>query len=148
MPFTVSAHAIIITNMVSFSVPRSSSSYVGTHFPATIITIILSSLAFCSSSLPLLLVTLFYLLSFSFLLIDACSSVLTCRPLLADSCLTTLACRLLLADSCLSIVSCLLLATNTKLSTCYHCLACYLLQTMRQPSCLLTCDNLLLLSFF
>ncbi|GJU73948.1 reverse transcriptase domain-containing protein [Tanacetum coccineum] len=84
MPFTVSAHAIIITNMVSFSVPRSSSSYVGTHFPATIITIILSSLAFCSSSLPLLLVTLFYLLSFSFLL-------LANRFLLVDSYLSTLA---------------------------------------------------------
>ncbi|GJZ20215.1 hypothetical protein Tco_0556805 [Tanacetum coccineum] len=119
-------------------VPRS---HVGTHFPATIITIILSYLAFCSSSLPLLLVIFFYLLSFSFLLlanrfllIDSCLSTLACRLLLADSCLPTLACRLLLADSCLStlayrlvlvdscflnIVSCLLLATNTKLSTCY-----------------------------
>ena len=43
---------------------------------------------------------------------------------------------------------CFLLATNMKLSTCYGCLTCYLLQTMRQPSCLLTCDNLLFLSFF
>ncbi|GJR86899.1 hypothetical protein Tco_0210910 [Tanacetum coccineum] len=123
---------------VKLEVPRS---HVETHFPATIITIILSSLAFCSSSLPLLLVTLFYLLSFSFLLlayrfllVDSCLSTLACRLLLADSCLPTLACRLLLADSCLStlacrlllvdscfltIISCLLLATNTKLSTCY-----------------------------
>ncbi|GJV18674.1 hypothetical protein Tco_1367694 [Tanacetum coccineum] len=106
------------------SIPRS---HVGTHFPATIITIILSYLAFCSSSLPLLLVIFFYLLSFSFLLlanrfllVDSCLPTLACRLLLADSCLSTLAYRLVLVDSCfLNIVSCLLLATNTKLSTCY-----------------------------
>ncbi|GJR77186.1 hypothetical protein Tco_0089551 [Tanacetum coccineum] len=46
----------------SFTAPRPH----GTYFPTTII---LSSLAFYSSSLPLLLVTLFYLLSFSFLLL-------------------------------------------------------------------------------
>ncbi|GJS82366.1 hypothetical protein Tco_0748907 [Tanacetum coccineum] len=74
-----------------------------------IITIILSSLAFFSSSLPLLLVTLFYLLSFSFLLIDSFLLTLACRLLLADSCLPTLACRLLLADSCLPTLACRLL---------------------------------------
>ncbi|GJR96873.1 hypothetical protein Tco_0269047 [Tanacetum coccineum] len=46
----------------SFTAPRPH----GTYFPTTVI---LSSLAFYSSSLPLLLVTLFYLLSFSFLLL-------------------------------------------------------------------------------
>ncbi|GJX25916.1 hypothetical protein Tco_0232212, partial [Tanacetum coccineum] len=80
---------LVADSRVSFSVPRSSRSHVGTHFPATII---ISSLAFCSSSLPLLLVTLFYLLSFSFLL-------LANRFLLVDSCLSTLACRLLLVFS-------------------------------------------------
>ncbi|GJY12052.1 hypothetical protein Tco_0381361 [Tanacetum coccineum] len=102
----------------------------------------------------MLLVTFVYLLSLSFLLLayrflltDSCLSTLACRLLLDDSCLPTLACRLLLVDPCLSTVSCLLLATNTKLSPCYRCLACYLLQ-MRQPSCLLTCCKVLLVSCF
>ncbi|GKF61123.1 hypothetical protein Tco_0181177 [Tanacetum coccineum] len=133
----VSAPTIIITNKVSFLVPRSSRSHVGTHFPATIITIILYSLAFCSSSLPLLLVTLFYLLSFSFLL-------LANRLLLVDSCLSILACRLLLVDSCLSTLAFLRLF-----------LVCYLLQTRNSllamvslpATCYRLCYNLLAAAF-
>ncbi|GKC51757.1 hypothetical protein Tco_1074502 [Tanacetum coccineum] len=93
------------------------------------------------AKIPVLI--LFLLLAYRCLLIDSYLSTLACRLLLADSCLPTLACRLLLVDPCLPTLSCLLLATNTKLSPCYRCLACYLLQ-MRQPSCLLTCCKVLL----
>ncbi|GJZ06339.1 F-box protein PP2-A12-like protein [Tanacetum coccineum] len=123
-----------------------------------------------SARLPCLCCSSFfsYLLSFSFLLIDSCLSILACRLLLADSCLTTLACRLLLADSCLTTLACRLLLADSCLPTLAFLrlfLVCYLLQTRNSllamvvlPAtcyrlcdnlpCLLTCDNLLLLSFF
>ncbi|GJZ68887.1 hypothetical protein Tco_0632437 [Tanacetum coccineum] len=113
----------------SFAAPRSSRSHVGTHIPATII---LSSLA--------AVFFLFYLLSFSFLLLASCLLIIACRLLLADSCLLNLACRLLLVDSFLRLF-----------------LVCYLLQTRNfllaivvlPATCYRLCDNLLacLLSF-
>ncbi|GKD57564.1 hypothetical protein Tco_1290951 [Tanacetum coccineum] len=123
-----------------------------------------------------LLSFLFLLLAYRCLLIDSYLSTLACRLLLDDSCLPTLACRLLLVDSCLSTLACRLLLGDSCLST-LTCrlllvdsflrlfLVCYLLQTRNSllamvviPAtcyrlcdnlpCLLTCDNLLLLSSF